>query len=100
MIRFTLPALLLALSGCATIVRGTSQNITFASTPPGAAIKIGEAQYGVTPATVKIPRRRDTGITLEAPGYPPVTRPLNRKVNPWFWGNFLSFGFLGLLIDY
>ena len=38
-------------SGCATLLSGTSQNVTINSNPPGAHVKIGY-QSGITPITL------------------------------------------------
>lgn len=44
------------LSGCATIVRGTTEPVRFSSDPPGALVKVGGGQSCATPCTLTFKR--------------------------------------------
>ncbi len=48
-----------ALSACATVTRGSTEDVQFISNPPGATVKIGLGQSCVTPCFIKV-ERRDT----------------------------------------
>src|SRR5688500_6134791 len=86
-------------SGCATIVDGTSQNVTFNSQPNGVKILVNGAQIGVTPLTTQIKRSKDTVILAQKEGYQDQTIALQTKVNTYFWGNIITGGVLGSTTD-
>lgn len=92
--------LILTLSGCATIVDGTSQPVTFNSEPNRAKVFINGAQVGVTPLTIQVQRSKATIVVAKKEGYEEQQFPLQTKMNGYFWGNILSGGFLGSTIDY
>jgi hypothetical protein len=92
------PALVLIMifSGCATIVDGTSQPVTFNSEPNRAKIFINGMQMGVTPLTIQVKRSKNTVIVAKKDGYEEQQMPLQTKVNTYFWGNILCGGVPGL----
>ena len=92
--------LLTTLSGCATIIDGTSQPVTFNSEPNRAKVFINGAQVGVTPLTIQVPRSKATIVVAKKEGYEEQQFPLQTKMNGYFWGNVISGGFLGSTIDY
>ena len=57
------------LTGCATIIRGTSEKFTVDSIPQGADAQISTGQSGTTPFTVKVPRSQTLQITVSKAGY-------------------------------
>jgi PEGA domain-containing protein len=81
--------LVLTLSGCATIVDGTSQPVTFNSEPNRAKILINGVQVGVTPLTIQVKRAKNTMIVAKKDGYESQQLPLQTKTNTYFWGNIL-----------
>jgi uncharacterized protein YceK len=80
------------LSGCATIVSGPSQKMSFSSTPDNVIISVDNVNVGNTPITVDV--RRGTGklLILEKEGYYPKKMLLTTKFNNWFWGNIVCGG--------
>lgn len=59
-----LPALLL-LAGCATVVRGPSEVLRFASTPSGARVQLSNGQgCEATPCRISVPRSADVTATF------------------------------------
>jgi hypothetical protein len=58
--RWFLFGLVLVTSGCATMIDGSSQPLTFNSSPNGARIYVNGVELGTTPLTmpVKVQRRR------------------------------------------
>ena len=65
--------LAVALSGCATILSGTSQSITVHSDPQGAQARIGH-EAGRTPVTLTVPKGKE--FNLE------VTVDRNKRIFP------------------
>ena len=68
-----LAAVALTLPACATITRGTSQDFTVESTPPGARVVTSNGfECAATPCTFRMPRKPGFVATLTLDGY--VTR--------------------------
>lgn len=96
------------ITGCASMMSGTTQSISVSSVPEGAKVFIvvkdqngavvDKTEAGVTPTDVVIPRK-DGQITLEKEGYEPAEVPLVRKMNPWVWGDILLGSLLSTSID-
>ena len=56
-------------SGCATVVRGSSEGITFQSTPSGALVKLSSGQSCMTPCELEVKRKGEIFVTVEKDGY-------------------------------
>ncbi len=87
------------LPGCATIVNGTTQSLTFVTNPPGATVELSShGIYGTTPCTLDVPRGSKTVVAyFTKDGYVPRTEYLEASLSPWMWGNLFSL--TGLFID-
>lgn len=108
-------AISLLVSGCATLVNGTTQQLSFQSSPEGATITIvakpsrlilaankppAELVLGVTPLTAQLLRTEfPQAIRVTKPGYQPVELPLKQHISGWFFGNILLGGSIGSSID-
>ena len=105
-------AALFLISGCATIVCGTTQKVTFDSEPSGAKVVIGKKKKidgqmtmvdsydaGVTPLTVELPRRTSTMVQISMEGYEDKVVELQRTMNPWVWGDVALTSLLSTSID-
>lgn len=79
----------LSASGCATVISGKSQEMTFTSVPDEATVSINGRVLGKTPLTVQLERDTKQAITFEKEGYKPQTMALTTTLNNWFWGNIL-----------
>lgn len=94
---FTICALLLAITGCASIAGDNSRAVRVESQPAGAAILVDNQQYGITPATVTLPTYIYGGksVTLKKHGYQDRTMMVNSKFQPialldiFFWPTFI-----------
>lgn len=95
LLRTTFLTTVLIVQGCATIVSGRDQEVTFQSTPDGATVKVNGRPLGKTPLTINIKRAEGQTLTFEREGYKPMTTELTTSLEPWFWGN-LIFGLDGL----
>jgi hypothetical protein len=88
-----------AISGCATVVHGTRQEVGISSAPTGAEVWIDNIKVGETPVVAKL-RRKDTHtVQLMLPGYQPYETTITRNVSGWVWGNIAIGGLIGLGVD-
>ncbi|TBW57618.1 PEGA domain-containing protein [Marinobacter halodurans] len=95
----TLTATALLSSGCASIVSGTDQKMTFNSEPDEAVVTVSGRVLGKTPITVDVDRDSNQSITFEKEGYKTYTAQLSTTTNPWFFGNIVFGGLLGSTTD-
>jgi hypothetical protein len=95
-----LAALTLLSTSCATVVSGTSQDISINTEPVGADIKVNGMHYGKTPSIVNIKRKGSHSISLSKEGYHTIGRPLSKSLNWWVTGNILIGGLIGLVVDF
>lgn len=63
---FALP--IVAVCGCATMIRGTEQSLQIMSDPPGARASLGTGQTCNTPCSINLSRSTSTAITFEKEG--------------------------------
>ncbi|MFM7605832.1 MAG: hypothetical protein ACKO8Z_11640 [Prosthecobacter sp.] len=105
----TVLCLAASLTGCATIFNRNQKNINVTSTPSGLNFEIkdrgGLVVYrGTTPTTVKLSTSygyfKSQNYTLNATRNGKVvgTRTIDARVTPWYWGNFILGGLLGLVV--
>ena len=91
--------LALVLTGCATIVTGTSTDVAIQSDPQEAEIKINGQDYGDTPKTVTLDSDRSHTVELQLEGYETETVQFRKSTSGWLAGNILLGGIPGLIID-
>ncbi|QQE12933.1 PEGA domain-containing protein [Planctomycetota bacterium] len=72
--------------GCATVVNGTTQEVTVDTKPSGAIVMVDELMTH-TPVTLKLSRKKDHVITLMMMGYKPAKVHIKRGFNPVSLGN-------------
>lgn len=87
------------LQGCASMFCGGSKQALYVeSTPSGADVtyhkptgkdKEEATAVGKTPVVVNVPKRKAGIIEIQKEGYNPISVNLTKKVEGWFWGNFL-----------
>jgi hypothetical protein len=100
---FALVAMLM--TGCASIVHQTTQQIPVASNPPGAAVTVACGDVSndsklVTPTVVTVHRKpKLCAISLTKDGYQPTEVALAKKMSGWYLGNILFGGIVGLIVD-
>lgn len=95
-------------TGCASMMSGTTQEIQVNSNPVGATVYVGsvakdgsvinKVAVGVTPTKVRI-SRKDGAIVVEKAGYTGVNLPMTTKMNPWVWGDIALTSPLSTSID-
>jgi uncharacterized protein YceK len=91
--------LLLLLSGCASIVSGTKQEVSFQSTPDSATVTVNGRVLGKTPFTNQLDKKADQTVVFTKDGYKPVVMQLTTSLDPWFWGNIVLGGLIGSTVD-
>lgn len=105
-------AIVFAISGCASIMSGTTQRVSFDSDPPGATVMIGEKKTedgktimvdgynaGVTPLIVELKRKGSTVVQISKDGYKTQDVELMRCMNNWVWGDIALTSLLSTSID-
>lgn len=96
---FSSLALVLLVSGCATIVSGSKQNVKFSSNPSIATIFIDEVEVGKTPFEIKLARKSEHSVMIKLEGYQTYETKLTKKFNAWYIGNILFGGLIGVIVD-
>src|SRR3569833_98461 len=77
---------LLTLSGCATIIHGTKQEVGFSSSQTGATEMIDNNDVGVTPVVSKLTRKQYLVVKIHLVGYQPFLTTLTHSVSGWVCG--------------
>ena len=89
----------LALSACASIIHGTSQDIGISSSPTGAQITVDNQTGAMTPYVAKLSRKDNHIVKISMDGYAPAELTLTKTVSGWVWGNIVFGGLIGLGVD-
>ena len=83
--KYTLSLVMLSVivifTGCATVISGISQDITFESSPSGAAVFLDGERYGVTPFTATLKKNKFKSFRVELDGYNTISRSLGKEVD-------------------
>lgn len=95
----TLLTIVFLASGCASIVTGTDQKLTFNSEPEEATVTVSGRVLGKTPLTVLVDKGTNQSITFEKEGYKTHTAQLSTTMEPWFFGNIIFGGLIGSTTD-
>jgi hypothetical protein len=103
---FGIVALSVMLGGCASVTRGTTENISISSTPSGVEAVVSGLDVPttcMTPCSVVVKRNADISITFQKEGYEPQIVPLSRDIPTGgaagFAGNLLLGGVIGMGVD-
>lgn len=101
---FALAGAALSLSACATVTRGTSQQFTVESSPPGASVDTTSGFSCVsTPCTFRMPRKDSFSVTVSMDGYVSQTHEVNSGMSGGggaaLAGNILIGGAIGIGVD-
>jgi hypothetical protein len=103
---FGVVALSVTLGGCASVTRGTTENISIASTPSGVEAVVSGMEVPttcMTPCSIVVKRNADISITFQKDGYEPQIVPLSRDIPTGgaagFAGNLLLGGVVGMGVD-
>ena len=87
------------ISSCATILHGSTEDVTFTTQPPGAKVYDSGNMLGVTPITTKVRSNRPLAVTFKLDGYEDVTRYFSSGL----MGGYLIFdilcGLMPVIVD-
>lgn len=103
--RFTLSALLVLLSGCATIVAGADQVVTVSTSPPGASCHVDRGSEPIafiasTPAVISVSKSSaDLLVNCDKPGFEHASISGVSSFNGWMFGNVVFGGLIGVIAD-
>lgn len=86
--------LILFASGCATVIKGRYQLVSFSSTPEAATVTLNGRTLGQTPLTIELKKSTGQEVVFEKEGYKPLAMKLETRTSNWFWANL----FPGILI--
>ena len=96
-------ALCAVVGGCASVARGTTENISIVSTPAGAEASITGLDVPtacVTPCSVVVKRNADISVAFQKEGFAPQVIPLTKEIQSTgaagFAGNVLLGGLVGM----
>lgn len=87
------------LSGCATIVTGTFQEVGIDTVPSGAEVFVNGDSVGLTPVTVDLDQDTDPYIVLKKAGYSDTRVKLKKGANGWLVLNVFTGIVPGLIFD-
>jgi hypothetical protein len=89
--------------GCATVIRGTTDQVGFNSTPSGAEVHTSNGLGCVTPCTLTVKKNEEFIATFEKQGFLPQQVPVSRQVVgagvAATAGNVILGGVIGLSVD-
>ena len=78
-ISFSIISALIICTGCATVISGTSQGITFESSPSGATVFLDGQRVGVTPFTLTLKKNKYKSFRVELEGYHTISRQMDKE---------------------
>ena len=95
--------LIILISGCASITRGTKDGFSIQTTPHGALATLSNGLSCTTPCALILPRKEGFVVTLEKEGYSTVTTNVVPKQagagSAGMAGNVLVGGLIGVAVD-
>lgn len=96
-------ALGLLCANCATVTRGTTNNVQIVSEPAEADARLSTGQSCTTPCTVTVPRSQEFTVVVSKPGFLPQQVEVKTQVAgggaAGLAGNILLGGVVGLAAD-
>ena len=93
----------LTLAGCATVTRGTTNQVQIQSEPSGANVRTSLNQTCTTPCTLQVSRKDEFTVVFEKPGYASQEVEVKTQIAgsgaAGFAGNILLGGVVGMAAD-
>ena len=93
----------LAVSGCATVTRGTTDQVQITSEPSGADVRTSMGPTCVTPCTLQVSRKDEFTVTVSKAGFVEENVPVKTQIAgsgaAGFAGNVLLGGLIGMGAD-
>jgi hypothetical protein len=85
--------------GCATIMHGSTQQVTVNSTPMGANVLVDGGMHFKTPAAIMLSRKETHTIEISMDGYESEIVDIKRVLSGATAGNLLFGGLIGAAVD-
>jgi hypothetical protein len=93
----------MAVAGCATITRGTTDQVQINSNPPEAQVRTSMGFTCITPCTLQTSRKDEFSVVFTKPGYHTMEVPVRTQLAgagaAGFAGNILLGGVVGMAAD-
>ena len=93
----------LLVAGCASVTRGTTDQVQINSSPPEAQAKTSMGHVCITPCTLQFNRKDEFTVLISKPGYHSVEIPVRAQVAgagvAGFAGNVILGGAVGMVVD-
>lgn len=98
-----LGALALLVAGCASVTRGTTNQVQINSNPPEAQARTSMGHVCVTPCTLQFGRKDEFTVLISKPGFHSVEIPVRVQIAgagaAGFAGNVIVGGVVGMVVD-
>ncbi len=91
--------LFIALNGCATIMHGTTQDISVTTDPAEADLLVDGREHYKSPATITMKRKDDHTVEISRKGYKNEKIDIKGAMSAAVLGDFLAGGAIGYGID-
>jgi len=92
-----------SLCGCATLTRGTTENLSIQTEPAGATATLSSGHMCKTPCVIELKRKNNVHVKLEKSGYETVDTDVNSEIAgagaAGMAGNVLLGGIIGAGVD-
>jgi hypothetical protein len=85
-------------NGCATLFKGTSEEVRFESKPTGAEVWIDGIKFGTTPAVFKLESKKTYAIEFKMDGKTRAVRPTNHMQAGYLVLDILA-GLVPVIVD-
>jgi len=91
--------------GCASIMKGSKQNVALSSSPSPATVVVKTTGgvnvfEGQTPTTVRLAKNKEYIVIVSLPGYKDASANISKDgIEGWFFGNILCGGIIGIIVD-
>ena len=100
---FVATGLAFAVTGCATITRGTSEVLVIETEPPGAVASLSSGHMCKTHCSIELKRKNGVLIKLEKPGYETIDTDIHSDISgaggAALAGNVVLGGLIGAGVD-
>jgi hypothetical protein len=91
-------SMLLALSGCGTMMNGLGQDVTITSSPGNGTAYVDGVAVGMTPVSVHMSRKHAHVVRVEQPGYYPAEASITQSESEWILANMANL-YIGHIVD-
>lgn len=92
-----------SLAGCATVTRGTTNQVQIVSEPSGASVRTSMGHQCVTPCTISVSRKDEFVVSYSMPGYEDAQVQVKTGIAgsgaAGFAGNLVLGGVVGMGVD-